>query len=239
MDAIFGSGPDLAWYQECARAVLIFLYGLALVRIAGRRIFGKWSALDIVVSIIIGSNLSRALTGGAQLWGTLAATTLLVALHWVLARLVVASPGFSRIVEGRPAELARHGTIRGSALGAPCSQPSRPQRGAAPGGGGRHCRREDCYAGTERQDHGAETRREIGCIGTARWSAVQRKARAPARSKPAPSKRCRFFISLSESSERQEGKLGPKINHRGWAGLRGAARRSVVFGGIRDAGDRV
>ena len=60
--------------------------------------------------------LSRALTGGAQLWGTLAATTLLVALHWVLARLVVASPGFSRIVEGRPAELARHGTVRGSAL---------------------------------------------------------------------------------------------------------------------------
>jgi len=116
LDAIFGSGPDLAWYQECARAVLISLYGLALVRIAGRRIFGKWSALDIVVSIIIGSNLSRALTGGAQLWGTLAATTLLVALHWVLARLVVASPGFSRIVEGRPAELVCHGTVRGSAL---------------------------------------------------------------------------------------------------------------------------
>jgi uncharacterized membrane protein YcaP (DUF421 family) len=109
VDAVFGSGPDLAWYQECARAALIFVYGLVLVRIAGRRIFGKWSALDIVVSIIIGSNLSRALTGSAQLWGTLAATTLIVALHWVLARLVAASPGFSRIVEGGAIELARHG----------------------------------------------------------------------------------------------------------------------------------
>jgi uncharacterized membrane protein YcaP (DUF421 family) len=109
VDAIFGSGQDLAWYQECARAVLIFIYGLALVRIAGRRIFGKWSALDIVVSIIIGSNLSRTLTGSAQLWGTLAATTLLVALHWVLARLVAFSPGFSQIIEGRAVELARHG----------------------------------------------------------------------------------------------------------------------------------
>ena len=116
MEAVFGSGSDLAWYQECARAALIFVYGLVLVRIAGRRIFGKWSALDIVVSIIIGSNLSRALTGSAQLWGTLAATTLLVALHWVLARLVVASPGLSRIVEGRPAELARHGALRESVL---------------------------------------------------------------------------------------------------------------------------
>lgn len=109
MDTIFGSNQDLAWYQECARAALIFVYGLALVRIAGRRIFGKWSALDIVVSIIIGSNLSRTVTGSAQLGGTLAATTLLVALHWVLARLVAASPGFSRIIEGSAIELARHG----------------------------------------------------------------------------------------------------------------------------------
>ncbi|MGE0258807.1 MAG: DUF421 domain-containing protein [Alphaproteobacteria bacterium] len=114
MEAVFGNGPDLDWYQECARAVLIFVYGLVLVRIAGRRIFGKWSALDIVVSIIIGSNLSRALTGGAPLWGTLVATTLLVALHWVLARLVVAFPGFSRVVEGRSIELARHGALKDS-----------------------------------------------------------------------------------------------------------------------------
>src|SRR3954452_1531741 len=109
MEAVFGNGPNLAWYQECARAALIFVYGLALVRIAGRRIFGKWSALDIVVSIVIGSNLSRASTGSAQLWGTLAATTLLVALHWVLARLVASSPGLSHIIEGDPIELARHG----------------------------------------------------------------------------------------------------------------------------------
>jgi uncharacterized membrane protein YcaP (DUF421 family) len=109
MEAVFGNGPNLAWYQECARAALIIVYGLALVRIAGRRIFGKWSALDIVVSIVIGSNMSRALTGSAQLWGTLAATTLLVALHWVLARLVASSPALSRIIEGGAIELARHG----------------------------------------------------------------------------------------------------------------------------------
>ena len=114
MEAVFGSGPGLEWYQECARTALIFVYGLALVRVAGRRIFGKWSALDIVVSIIIGSNLSRTLTGSAPLWGTLAATTLLVGLHWVLARLVAASPGFSQLIEGRSIELARHGAPKGS-----------------------------------------------------------------------------------------------------------------------------
>src|SRR3954454_16935665 len=122
MHAIFGSGSDLAWYQECARAAVIFVYGLALVRIAGRRIFGKWSALDIVVSIIIGSNLSRTLTGNAQLWGTLAATTLLVALHWVLARLVVSSPCF------RVSSRASRSNWRATAH--PCRRPANATRSA-------------------------------------------------------------------------------------------------------------
>jgi uncharacterized membrane protein YcaP (DUF421 family) len=116
MESVFGSGSDLAWYQECARGALIFLYGLALVRIAGRRVFGKWSALDVIVSIIIGSNLSRALTGSAALWGTLAATTLLIALHWILAKLVARSPGFSQFIEGRAAELVQSGAAIRSAL---------------------------------------------------------------------------------------------------------------------------
>jgi uncharacterized membrane protein YcaP (DUF421 family) len=78
---IFGETSHVSIAQECARAGLVFGYGLVAVRIAGRRVFGKWSAVDIVVSIMIGSNLSRAITGSAPLWGTLAASTLILALH--------------------------------------------------------------------------------------------------------------------------------------------------------------
>ena len=45
---IFGGAAPIGWAQECARAALIFFYGLALVRLAGRRVFGKWAALDIM-----------------------------------------------------------------------------------------------------------------------------------------------------------------------------------------------
>src|SRR3954471_6266155 len=109
LDSVFGSDGHLTWWQECARAVLIFGYGLALVRLAGRRVFGKWAALDIIVSIIVGSNLSRALTGSAPLLGTLAATTLLMVLHWLLAHAAARSPRLSRLVEGPAIELARDG----------------------------------------------------------------------------------------------------------------------------------
>jgi uncharacterized membrane protein YcaP (DUF421 family) len=102
--------------QECARAVLVFLYGLVLVRLAGRRVFGKWAALDIVVSIIIGSNLSRALTGSAPLWGTLAATALLLALHWILAQAAARSAALSHLLEGRPVRLGESGRIDADGL---------------------------------------------------------------------------------------------------------------------------
>jgi uncharacterized membrane protein YcaP (DUF421 family) len=111
LHAIFGSKDHVEWWQECARAALILIYGLVLVRFAGRRIFGKWSALDIVVSVIVGSSLSRALTGSAPLWGTLAAMIVLMALHGLLAKLAAYWPAFSRIVEGRPIDIARDGKV--------------------------------------------------------------------------------------------------------------------------------
>ena len=144
----------LPGHQECARAALIFVYGLVLIRIRRTADFRQVVGARHRRSIIR-VELSRALTGSAQLWGTLAATTLLVALHWVLALLVASSPGFSRVVEGGPVELARHGAPKPFVRRATRSA-RRTRRGAAPGWGGRYCRRKDCHAGAERQDYRGE-----------------------------------------------------------------------------------
>ena len=108
---IFGATRDLNAWQECARAALIFGYGLVLLRISGRRTFGKWSALDIVVSIVLGSSLSRALTGSAPLLGTMAASAVLVLLHWLLAQAVARRPLLARWVEGPAISIARDGRL--------------------------------------------------------------------------------------------------------------------------------
>jgi len=92
------------------------IYGLAIVRVAGRRVFGKWAALDIIVSVIVGSNLSRALTGQASLGGTLAATTVLMVLHWVLAQAAARSAWLAGILEGTPIELGRGGSLDPAAM---------------------------------------------------------------------------------------------------------------------------
>lgn len=110
-EAIFGRVGHLIWWQECDRALVVLFYGLVIVRIVGRRVFGKWAALDIVVSVIVGSNLSRALTGQASLGGTLAATTVLMVLHWLLAQAAARSVWLADILEGTPIELGRSGTV--------------------------------------------------------------------------------------------------------------------------------
>jgi len=117
LDDLFGpAGGQITAAQECARAVLVFVYGLVLVRLAGRRVFGKWAALDIIVSIVLGSNLSRCLTGSAPLWGTLVATTLMFGVHGLLTVAAAHAPWVSRLVEGSPAVLGRDGTIDAHAM---------------------------------------------------------------------------------------------------------------------------
>ena len=108
---IFGVQHHVSAGQECARAVVVFIYGLALVRISGRRTFGKWSALDVIVSITAGSALSRALTGSAPLGGTMAAAAVLVGLHWFVGKLVAHNRQFAGVVEGKPVVLAEQGRL--------------------------------------------------------------------------------------------------------------------------------
>ncbi|HEY4116173.1 MAG TPA: YetF domain-containing protein [Rhizomicrobium sp.] len=111
MEQIFGTLHHVGIGQECARAVVIFFYGLMLLRVSGRRTFAKWSALDIVMSILVGSTLSRALTANAPFAGSLAAVAALAVLHVVISYFAAKSERFSILVEGHPIPLVSHGQI--------------------------------------------------------------------------------------------------------------------------------
>jgi uncharacterized membrane protein YcaP (DUF421 family) len=112
LHAFIGSDEgDISWWLMSIRAVLIFLYGVALVRMAGKRVFGKWGAIDIILSVIIGSNLSRALTGSAPFVETLVATTALVALHWVLTLAATRAQFLGPLLKGHAARVCVGGEI--------------------------------------------------------------------------------------------------------------------------------
>jgi uncharacterized membrane protein YcaP (DUF421 family) len=108
---VFGVTNHIEWWQELPRAFVVFIFGLLLLRISGRRTFARWSALDIIVSIVMGSSLSRALTGSAPLGGTLLAMILVASLHWVLARAASRSRRLAHLVEGQAAILGQSGEV--------------------------------------------------------------------------------------------------------------------------------
>ncbi len=113
MDGIYlVIGPDrgeITWWQMTVRGVLTFAYGLVLIRVAGVRAFGLQSSLDILLSILIGSNLSRALTAGSPYFPTLAATAGIVILYWVAIQLAQRSDFVGLILKGRATVIARNG----------------------------------------------------------------------------------------------------------------------------------
>lgn len=116
-DFIFGDDPrSIAWWQMCNRAALIFVYAVALYRLMPRKAFGGMAALDIVVTVIMGSSLSRALTANAELIPALAATAVLAALHLAFSWATPRSDTLSRFTKGRPHLLIKDGKVDWQAM---------------------------------------------------------------------------------------------------------------------------
>jgi uncharacterized membrane protein YcaP (DUF421 family) len=109
---LIGSNAEtITWWQMSIRAIFIFFSGLVLVRFGGKRIFGKNASFDIVLGVILGSILSRALTANARFFPTLAAAATLVLLHMLLAKIAFRNKTFGHLVKGMEDRLVVDGAI--------------------------------------------------------------------------------------------------------------------------------
>ncbi|GAB3828098.1 DUF421 domain-containing protein [Pontibacter rugosus] len=114
INLIFGiRDQTLTWWQMSVRAVGIFFAALVIIRIGSHRIFGKNTAFDIILGIIYGSVLSRAITGNAPFWPTIAAAFTLVLLHKGLAMLAFSTNiGIGDLIKGKPVLLLKEGELQ-------------------------------------------------------------------------------------------------------------------------------
>lgn len=108
---IFGEGKDLNTLQMCSRAFVVFFIAVALVRISGRRTFGKRSAFDNTLAIILGAILSRGVVGASAFVPTVISCLVLVMLHRFLAWLSLKSDMVSRLLKGDVMTLYKDGEI--------------------------------------------------------------------------------------------------------------------------------
>ena len=116
MNEIIGSEGDIEWWQMGIRAFIVFFAAIVIVRVGDRRIFGKNAAIDIVLGIILGSVLSRAITGNAPFFPALFASVVLMVLHWVLAKMAFNSERFGWLVKGCEKQLIKDGVLLKDAM---------------------------------------------------------------------------------------------------------------------------
>jgi uncharacterized membrane protein YcaP (DUF421 family) len=109
-------GSDLTMLQMCVRAVVVYLLLIVYVRIGKKRFLGQATAFDAVLIIIIGSVASRAVSGNAPFFGSLAAALLFILIHWVISYFTESSRSLSYLVKGHDTVLVRDGRIDRKAL---------------------------------------------------------------------------------------------------------------------------
>lgn len=111
-------GPDegASTLQLCIRVVPLLAFGILCVRIAGRRTFAQYSPLDIVVALIVGSNISRVMMGRSPFFQALAVTLALVVLHRLLAYASLRWNWLAALVKSRPIRVITDGVVDARAM---------------------------------------------------------------------------------------------------------------------------
>ena len=117
-DMLLGSGAekDLTALQMGARALVVYVVTLAIVRLGKKRFMGRATAFDVIVGIVLGSIASRAITGNAPMVPAMTAAAVVMALHWGFSAVAVRWGLFGRVIKGRSRLLIVNGVVDEDAL---------------------------------------------------------------------------------------------------------------------------
>lgn len=100
------------WYEFCLRAVYVYVFLLALLRITGKRQVGQLAPFDLILLLVLSNAVQNAMIGPdtSVLGGMITATTL-VALNYAVSYATYKSKFLASIIEGRPLRLIHDGHV--------------------------------------------------------------------------------------------------------------------------------
>jgi uncharacterized membrane protein YcaP (DUF421 family) len=110
VNELIGEGPELTIVQMSLRAIIVFMITLAFLRL-GRRAFGIGSPFDLVIGILLGALLGRAVVGTSPFWATIIASCVIVLLHRILAWLSMHNRLVGKLIKGEAKPIYLDGHI--------------------------------------------------------------------------------------------------------------------------------
>jgi uncharacterized membrane protein YcaP (DUF421 family) len=113
---LFHIGPDahttVSVLEKVVRPVIVYLFLVVGLRLAGKRELAQLNAFDLVVLLTLSNTVQNAIIGpdNSVLGGVIGATTLLV-FNYVVVRFVFSYPRVERFIEGDVDVLMRGGKV--------------------------------------------------------------------------------------------------------------------------------
>jgi uncharacterized membrane protein YcaP (DUF421 family) len=109
--------PETPILLLVARAVVVYAFLLAALRVAGRRELAQMTSFDLVLLLVLSNAVQNSLNAGdnSLVGGLVSALTLLV-LNWGVGYAVWRWRGVERLVQGRPVRIVTDGRVHLGAL---------------------------------------------------------------------------------------------------------------------------
>jgi uncharacterized membrane protein YcaP (DUF421 family) len=98
--------------EKILRPVLVYLFLIAFLRLFGKRELAQLNPFDLVVLLSLSNTVQNAMIGddNSVSGGVIGAFSLL-AINWLLTRMLFRSPTLSKALEGEETVLIRHGVV--------------------------------------------------------------------------------------------------------------------------------
>jgi uncharacterized membrane protein YcaP (DUF421 family) len=102
----------MPWWEFIARAVIVYVALMLMVRLSGKRTVGQFTPFDLLVVMLLSEGVSNSLSGedNSVVGGLIVAGTL-VLLNVIVAVTSARSKKVEAVVEGTPILVARDGRI--------------------------------------------------------------------------------------------------------------------------------
>lgn len=109
--------PGVPIIEKIIRTIIVYVFLLVGLRIAGKRELGQLNPFDLVVLLVLSNTVQNAIIGNdnSLLGGLIGALALLV-LNYAVVRFLFLHPKLDRMAEGRAVILVEDGRVRDDEL---------------------------------------------------------------------------------------------------------------------------
>jgi uncharacterized membrane protein YcaP (DUF421 family) len=103
---------SLPWWEFIARAVIVYLFLLLILRLTGKRQVGQLAPFDLVLLLVLSNSMQNAMNGGDNtLSGGVISAVTLIGLNWLIGYATFRNKKIGRFIEGRPQVLIHNGKV--------------------------------------------------------------------------------------------------------------------------------